>query len=582
MENGFSPDTSNRQNDSYCDLCADEIKVNAASYCEDCVQFMCNKCYKFHERLNTTRGHVVKTGTDMPRSQADKHPKFSHCVEHPIFFKDHFCSVHKQLICSLCIPLYHTNCSTGSVEDVSKSISSLETHNLYDTVSNIERGLETSLTAVVSNINDLNNQKRNMLQQAQELYSKIVSKAKKEFESEIDLHYHMQQLVLNQYLKKICSVSSKIKSSLKEIDTLRSQSIDTKRFLRIQAILSDMKQCKADLNAPIYRVQLSFVPPKEVKDFLLSSFTTCSVKLEESKIDITIPEILFPVSPTQQSLQLKHRTDVKLSDDRENCFITDIGITSDGRRLLVDHGNKKVKLVSRDMKLLSYLSLKDRPCGIAVLSDQEAVVATDNKSLVLLNISDRHMSIKKTITDLSYQVLGISQYGEKLVTLVKAKPSEAKPSEAKPPSVKLIDKTGGTEYWSVPTNTQGKSLFRCPQYVTSYVETDTITISDYWNNTLTVLNGDTGDVIKTRHLKDKYPSGVTIGPSGNIYVCYNQTREVAVLTGHLTEERTLLTAQDGLGFLPWAITYDKSCGQLIISYSPSSSECQSIDAWKLS
>ena len=530
---------------------------------------------KVYEMLNAARGHV-KTRTDVPRPQAHKPPKYSHCIEHPIFVKDHFCSVHKQLICSLCIPLYHQNCSTGSVEDVSKSISSLETHNLYDTVSNIKRGLETSLTAVVSNINDLNNQKRNMLQQAQELYDKIVSKAKKEFESEIDLHYHMQQLVLNQYLKKICSVSSKIISYLDEIDTLRKKSIDTKIFLRIQEILSDMKQCKTDLNAPIYRVQLSFVPPKEVKDFLLSSFTTCSVKLEESKIDITIPEILFPVSPTQQSLQLKHRTNVKLSDDRENCYITDIGITSDGRRLLVDHGNKKVKLFSQDIKLLSSLSLKDRPCGIAVLGDQEAVVATDNKSLVLLNISDRHMSIKKTITDLSYQVQGISQYGEKLVTLVKAKPSEKKT-----PSVKLIDKTG-TVYWSVPTDDQEQSLFRCPQYVTSYVETDTVTISDYWNNTLTVLNGDTGDVIKTRHLKHKYPSGVTTGPSGNIYVCYNQTREVAVLTGHLTEERTLLTAQDGLGFLPWAITYDKSCGQLIISYSPSSSECQSIDAWKLS
>ena len=606
MADSFNPDAvCDEWHDQYCDLCyeADDLNVKAESFCDDCVQFMCNKCYKIHERLNSTRGHVVKTGSAMPRSQADKPPRFSFCDEHPKHLKNQFCSVHKQLICSLCSPLYHKNCSTGSVEDVSKSISSSETNDLYDIVSDMKSNLESSLSAMKSNIDDLNGQKTIMLKQAQELYDKTVSKAKKWFDdekSEIDTHYQSQLLVLKQNHTRINNTVSRIESSLRQIDILRSKPIDTKLFLRIQDILSDMKQYQDDFKAPIFNVQLSFVPSKQIQNYLSSSYTMGSVKLDISKCEITIPEILYPVSSTKQAragpankvvaaagkshlarqsialTQLKgrklRRYNVKLSDDMTKCYITGMAITNDGRRLLVDRSNKKVKLFSRDMKLLSSLSLSDSPRGIAVISDKEAVVITDNnKSLKLLDISGSKMSINDT-TSVSYDVDGISKYGEKLVVTSCSLITS---------SVKLIDKTGRV-YWSVSSDDQGQSLFSNPLYVTSDIERNTVTVTDCENNTLTVLNGDTGAIIKRRSVKEKYPEGVTTGSSGYIYVCYYKTHEVAELTEDLAEERILLSQQDGLGDRPWDIAYDKSCGQLITSYSLSSYKNNSVDGFDLS
>ena len=385
--------------DPYCDLCFedDNLNVKAASYCDDCVQFMCNKCYKIHERLNSTRGHVVKTGSNMPRSQAGK-----------------------------------PHCSTGSVEDVSKSISSPET------------------------------------------------------------------------------VSS---------------------------------------------TQLPHTSPAE-------NFPAAAGKSQSARQSVALT-------------QLKGRKlgsyNVKLSDDRQRCWITGMAITNDGRRLLVDYYNNKVKLFSQDMKLLSSLSLSDPPRGIAVISDKEAVVTTVNRSLKLLDISGRKMSINDT-TRVSYGVWGICKYGEKLAVTSHS---------PKPPSVKLIDTTGRI-YWSMSTDGQGQSLFIDPDYVTSDIERNTVTVTDCGNNTLTVLNGDTGGVIKRRSVKAKGPRGVTTGPSGNIYVCYRDTREVAELTGDLAEERIILSQQDGLGDKPWPIAYDKTSGQLITSYYNFSSEDDSVDVWKLS
>ena len=605
MADSFNPDAvCDEWHDQYCDLCyeADDLNVKAASFCDDCIQFMCNKCYKIHERLSSTRGHVVKTGSVMPRSQADKPPRFSFCDEHPKHLKNQFCSVHKQLVCSLCSPLYHKNCSTGSVENVSKSISSSETNDLYDIVSDMKSNVESSLTAVESNIDDLNGQKTIMLKQAQELYDKMVSKAKKWFadeKSEIDTHYQSQLLVLKQNHTRINNTVSRIESALRQIDILRSKPIDAKLFLRIQDILSDMKQYQDDLNIPICNVQLSFVPSKQIQEFLSSSYTMGSVKVDKSNCEITIPEIMYPVSSTKQSrggpankvvaaagkresarqsvalTQLKGRKlkryNVKLSDDRGDCWIKGMAITNDGRRLLVDYNNYKVKLFSQDMQLLSSLPLSDTPCDIAILSVKEAVVITVNKSLVLLNISARHLSINTT-TSVPYHVVGISKYGQKLAVTSYS---------PKPRSVKLIDKTGRV-YWSVSSDDQGQWLFSIPQYVTSDIERNTVIVTDCGNNTLTVLNGDTGDVIKRRSVKDKNPRGVTTGPSGNIYVCYFDTCEVAELTGDLAEERILLSQQDGLGVGPWDIAYDKSCGQLITSYANCSSDDNSVAIWKLS
>ena len=605
MADSFNPDAvCDVWYDHFCDLCyeADDLYIEAASFCDDCVQFMCNKCYKIHERLNAARGHVVKTGTAMPRSQADKPPRFSFCDEHPKHLKNQFCSVHKQLVCSLCSPLYHKNCSTGSVADVSKSISSSETNDLYDIVSDMKSNLEFSLTAMKSNIDDLNGQKRSMLKQAQELYDVVISKAKKWFDderSEIDTHYQEQLSVLKQNHTRINNIVSRIESSLRQIDILRSKPIDAKLFLRIQDILSSMKQYQDDLKAPICNVQLSFVPSKQIQEFLSSSYTMGSVKLDKSKCEITIPEILYPVSSTQQSragpankvvaaagkresarqsvalTQLKGRKlksySVELSDDRLNCIIIGMAITNDDRRLLVDYYNNKVKLFSQDMKLLSSLSLSDFPRDIAVISDKEAVVTTVNKSLVLLGISGSKMSINDT-TRVSYGVAGISKYGEKLAVTSHS---------PKPASVKLIDKTGRV-YWSMSTDDQGQSLFNSPRYLTSDVERSTVTVTDWGNKTLTVLNGDTVDVIKRRSVKDKELQGVTTGPSGNIYVCYSDTHEVAVLTGDLAEERILLSQQDSLGNRPYVITYDKISGHLITSYNWFGGDRNSVDIWELS
>ena len=269
---------------------------------------------------------------------------------------------------------------------------------------------------------------------------------------------------------------------------------------------------------------------------------------------LSIPtSLLSKMKATKQSTY-----NIKQRDDPRFCLITSMAITNDRRVLMGDSSNSKVKLFSYDMKFLCSVSISDQPCDIAVISDSEAVVATGDKPLVILDISDRQLSIKAT-TQLSYSIRGISKYNDKLVVTS---------PDISPPSVKLIDQTGRV-YWSVSLDEKEQPVLSLPVYVSSPGDgrSSTVIVSDWDNHTLTVLNGDTGENISKRQLEHSMcPEGVSTDSSGNVYVCYSWTSEVAVLSADLSEEKILLSTQDGLGYQPQAILYDDMTDQLFISY----------------
>ena len=235
-----------------------------------------------------------------------------------------------------------------------------------------------------------------------------------------------------------------------------------------------------------------------------------------------------------------------------------MAITNDGRRLLADHNNNKIKMFSRDMKSLCFLSLSTSPWNIAVTGDREAVVCCNETKLLVLDISDRKMSIKRTVK-LPFAVVAIAPYQDKLLVTTWPIPSI-------PRSVKLINQTGRV-YWSTDTDQQGQRLFDTPWYVTCYDDggSAAVIVSDSGSDTLTVLNADTGDVITRRQVEGKGPTGVTTDTTGNIYVSYCKTDEVAVLSKDLSQENVLLSKRNGLSGRPQAIVYDAVDHQLLVS-----------------
>ena len=606
--------------DPFCETCAKARKRNVKheGFCIDCVQFLCKDCLKVHRNLQAARGHVIQRGDDMPKSMADKPPKFDYCDIHQRIRKDQFCGTHKVLLCSQCVPLQHKGCPVDSVDNACKGVPSSDIDALYDKVSDFKTNLSSVAAQIDLNFTELGKQRVDLLKDAQDMKDKGIAKIEKLFQevtSEIKSTYKARTFDLGQCKNKLSDVIENLEETLDEINKMKGTTVDTKQFLAIQDILKDVEQCKSDAEKQrpsSMNVKMLLIPDKRMKEFLTTSFKMGLISLDTSQplVAISVPEISFPMSParslrvaqgrggrapTGASGQVASKTTplsqiktkkhdsykVKLDDDTNDCDISGIVITNDGRRLLADYDNSKIKMFSRDMKSLCSLSLSTRPWDIAVTGDREAVVSCwDETKLLILGISDRKMSIKGTV-ELPFTVYGIAPYqvaGTYQDKLLVATLS----TSSSPRSVKLIDQTGKV-YWSTHTDQQGQPLFSVPWYVTCYDDggSAAVIVSDGGNHTLTVLNADTGDVITRRQVEGKGPDGVTTDTTGNIYVCYNWADEVAVLTKDLSQENVLLSKRDGLISRAQAIVYDAVDHQLLLSNDSYDSNGNTVDCFKL-
>ena len=314
---------------------------------------------------------------------------------------------------------------------------------------------------------------------------------------------------------------------------------------------------------------------KDCSQFLCSDCHVFHGKFQVTKFHVILKGSSMPpresqadrssqVSQVKAIKQCGHN--IKIEGDYKECYITGMSMTKDGRILMADSNNVKVKLFSRAMEFLSSVSVPERrwymfffdstPTDIAVINDSEAVVTTTNNLLVLLDISGTQLNIKAT-TEVPYRISGITKYKSKLVV------SSYSISGA---FVNLIDLTGKV-YWSLSADQQGTPLFWRPQYLTSHDEgrSSTVIVTDQSEDMLTLLNGETGEFITRRPLQRKFPKGVTTDAAGNVYVCYWNTSEISVLSGDLSEEKILLSSEDGLNIYPKAIVYDDKTNQLFIS-----------------
>ena len=435
-----------------------------------------------------------------------------------------------------------------------------------------------------------------MLNDAQAMKDNRIAEIEKLFQemtSEIHSTHKAHTSALVQDKNKLNDIIVKLNDRLMDIHKMKGDNVDTKVFLKMQNILEEVEQFRFD--AEMLRLSAMNVEMTLPTSFKMESI---SIGTSQTPAAMLVPEISFPISPVRSlpvpqwesfddESQLSYsREDIAslhhikaqklesynltLDNDKKNCLITGIAITNDGRRLMADYNNSKIKLFARDMNLLCSMSLSSTPWDVAVTGDREAVVSYFNKEkLLILYISDRKMNIKRNVK-LPFAVSGITSYKDKLlVTSMSTSPA----------SVKLIDQSGRV-YWSTDTDQQGRQLLNYPEYLTYYDDgaSAAVIISDN-NNILTWLNADTGDVITRRPVMVRRPKGVTTDTMGNVCVCYYMVGEVAVLVKDLSEEKVILSQRDGLSSLPRAIVYNAVDNQLLVSNT--SCSMSTIDCFKL-
>ncbi|KAH3894121.1 uncharacterized protein LOC127862049 [Dreissena polymorpha] len=238
------------------------------------------------------------------------------------------------------------------------------------------------------------------------------------------------------------------------------------------------------------------------------------------------------------------------SFDRERCCITACEFLNNGKLLLCDNANKKLKLFSKKFKCVSMLSLPSLPWDIAVIDDSRAAVTMpDKKQLQFIQIQDRKLSNKETIT-LEHNCWGVACNND--ILFVTCWSREAT-------SIIVIDAHGA------PTReitTAGGVPFHTPWFIAFHNQT--LYVSDWGTYTVNCLTTTGTQCEKYRHSLLVGPLGVTHDPDGNLYICSRDSNTIHQLSPTGSLIRILLTEKDGIA-QPLNICHRKTDDRLVVT-----------------
>ena len=571
--------TSDQFIDPYCEPCFEDsrTKIDAICFCQDCNVFLCPSCDEFHKKLPIL--HRALRGSRMPKSYADKPIKYPACGIHAGNTNEFYCLDHHKMVCGACMEQDHQSCRVMAIYDVCQDLGSDDIKRFMDVVYGIKHTITNTKSELEQNASDLKDEKESMIAKAEEMRDKIISKADEMFEETVSNITEHCQKKCSQIAEQILTLTDGINAVdevIKNIKRKISANFDQNMFIRMQQIVSNTRECKKEIDnmtSQLHKTELLFVSSKELSTFLDCSKTLAEIKEVRTQLGSTqdVKDIIFPhlssmmrkIKPDTTSRDIAKITvkkmtplNIKRPDDKTSSDELYLAVTVNGILLVSDRLNESLKVISQDSKLLSSVRLSDNCYGVTVTKTATAVVSTGDKKLHFVDISDPSSASVQRSISLGYWVVGVAAYDDNLVVT----------RFEEPVGVKLID-MNGRELWSVEKDPGNHMLFDKPYgvVINKTKDGDTVVVSDWGKESLTLLDASDGTLLKIIDVKGKFPLGLTVDNNGNIFLCCKKTQEICIWSNDFSESRALI-AQSDIREKPDIVVYNWSTDELFVAY----------------
>ena len=530
-------------------------------------------------------------GKQLPEPRDDH--LYKQCTTHSLTM-DQFCYSHCSVICQQCRYETHQDCQVKDVEQVCLELDHTTVGELRKSLNKIRVDAIEVKNILGRNVSDLEKQKQSMMKKLKKAHEDVLKEENRKYEktkSEMEGQNEKYTSELCAYICHINSILDGLDMCLKDTGPLEGRRMEVGIFLKYQDILSSNSQIPSDLQNLYNKIRKVKVSFKENKRFqpLIEKSAIGNINVTTTKYTSLNPhqEINCPLFVSQPVLvrgdkpaaarnesgcfvtretyqyvkavkdrNLNVRCDDDDDNDKTNCFIDGLDVTQDGRILMVDGGNEKIKMLTADRQRLLQLQFNGMYVDITVYNNTTAVAAGYH-NLLFIGISEDSLAMKKTVS-VAFFIYAIQTCGNNLLVSC---------MDGYVCSVNLIT-TAGEPLWSVSEHQTGHKLFYYHDCIACYRDQCRV-VTDCNKDRITVLDGDTGGVIKVITVEKKSPHGVTTDNNGNFYICYRDSDEIGIWNKDMTSSRVLVTTRR----LPQAVGYDSFRNQLIVSY-PRSNEVE--------
>ena len=417
METGGDSVDSGRK--KICNICEKgDLSVTAEYFCVSCEQYLCMGCKQYHSRVKATKSHQVLGTDEIPSlssltlgSEAMETPM---CTEHGRQF-EHFCVNHMTIVCQTCKLIEHKACT--NIIELKKAACDVYSGGHH-------RDIHKSIEALLDGFSKCNEKAQNS---KDDLY-----KCK---DAEID---KVKQTITNikSYVDKLGSAAceeigaafaeelNKVEDRLHVCDVSSFQLQKRKSKLERAMELDDKESVFVIINSLTAEIKRKATLLKEVVE------DTSDIDIEFKASDTfdkmtqivpnlgTVSVTKSPSQPDTETVaiytgELKPRT----ATDIKNPLIASYEILPDGRQLITDYNNNKLKLYDTNNQYLSELALPHIPLTVVILSNNEATLSLPNiTSLQYINIGT-DLSLSQTIK-VNYKPLAMVKYGDDILATV--------------------------------------------------------------------------------------------------------------------------------------------------------------------
>ena len=550
-------------------------KSEVTSWCKECRDGLCENCAKVHHGMRISMEHTVLTKEEFMKHVALLQEQEEPCPKHAGKTLDMFCMTDKELCCPNCIAEEHRRCDRViSVADaVKKSKLDKDPEFLSKNIELYQLHIEAVVSDRTNKLVGLDEQRGKLLDEFAQIRIKIINhldKMEKTIRKEVnDLHTVETRQLQNEVgtSRKMMAAVSNAHELLRVtgIHGSGSRLMATIEQVRAECLWYEDEMGK--LRSKIQDSEYSFELNETIETLLnkVKEYGKVSIRRSPSKLPpfpntMMLEKSIEQGKVFQSTLSLRGRkvellksVDMRQDDDSNECWYTGATFLADGRLVLVDRANRKLKLFGKNYRLLNAISFSSKPWDVTVVNETEVAVSLpEEHGIQLMSLEDDDVSPTEYFNT-DEACFGLKFVRGKFLALC---------YDGRPPSLKIIS-SDGRELAAIAADDDGSPLFSRPIYVTSNSAGTVIYVSDERRGNITTLTETSEHCFTYSTLDMNHAAGLTLDREGHLFVCRNHSKSVQVVSPEGDRVKTIIS-RDEVSY-PRAIALDAKEERLLIT-----------------
>ena len=458
----------------WCSVCEDGGQQIIANYfCIVCEQNLCDTCKNFHSKVRTTKSHEVIRIDEIPLLTSltldSESTELPVCKAHGKEIK-YFCTKDMVEICGTCKLIEHKPCQ--NIMDIEKAAADVfsEDHgkkilesikdllnkfSLYRKVfTNNRSKLEQDKNSAVENIKDTRRSIDSYLDKLETAEYEEIESVFQVNVKDLEDQMHVCEVSVSSLQKQVSSLERAISVGEKEQEFITINNA-TKEIITYSKLFQDILAGPCDIN-------ISFRQNDNIASLNEHLRSLGKVSVHKYR------------APSDTVAIYTGEIKVNTETDTVEAGVSSYETLPDGRHLLVDTENKKLKLFDTNKHLLSELVLLGQPISVVLLRDAEAVISLPwMRALQYVRINKGLEQIETRKLD--YKPGPMVKYGEDIIAFTGRH------------IIEVIDKHGKIKQTIYKDD---GSLFTRPESLALSTDQETVYVTDQKNGCVGIsLNG---------------------------------------------------------------------------------------------